>query len=115
MKVNRRAVLALATHGRRIIELAAKIRVPTMYGAREFVDGGGLVSYAPSFTDNYRRAATYVDKILKGASPRDLPVEQASTFEFVINLKTAKALGLNIPQSVLVRATQVIEFERAGT
>ena len=98
-----------ATHGRSIVELAAKIRVPTIYGQREFVDGGGLVSYSASFTDNYRRAATYVDKILNGAMPRDLPVEQASTFEFVINLKTAKALGLTIPQSVLLRATEVIE------
>ena len=97
------------SHARRIAELAARTRVPTIYGTREFVDAGGLVSYSASFTDNYRRAATYVDKILKGATPRDLPVEQASTFDFVINLKTAKALGLALSPSVLLPAIQVID------
>ena len=97
------------THARRIAELAARTRVPAIYGAREFVDAGGLVSYSASFTDNYRRAATYVDKILKGAMPRDLPVEQASTFELVINRKTAAALGLTLSPSMLLQATQVID------
>ena len=97
------------THAKRIADLAAKAQVPTMYGAREFVEAGGLVSYSASFTDNYRRAAAFVDKILKGALPRDLPVEQASTFEFVINLKAAKALGLTVSPSLLLQATQVIE------
>jgi putative ABC transport system substrate-binding protein len=97
------------THARRIAELAAGTRVPTIYGTREFVDAGGLVSYSASFADNYRRAATYVDKILKGAMPRDLPVEQASTFEFVINLKAAKTLGLTLSPSMLLQATQVID------
>jgi putative tryptophan/tyrosine transport system substrate-binding protein len=101
-------VLTLA-HAGDIAELATGTRLPVMYGTREFVEAGGLVSYSASFADNYRRAATYVDKILKGAKPADLPVEQATKFEFVINLKTAKALGLTIPQSVLLRADEVIE------
>ena len=101
-------VLTLA-HARDIAELATGARLPAMYGAREFVEAGGLVSYSASFADNYRRAATYVDKILKGAKPADLPVEQATKFEFVINLKTAKALGLTIPQSLLLRADEVIQ------
>ncbi len=96
-------------HQRRIVDLAAKRRLPAMYALREAVDAGGLMSYSPSFTDLFRRAATYVDKILKGAKPADLPVEQPTKFEFVINLKTAKALGLTIPQSVLIRADQVIQ------
>ena len=97
------------THHARIVKLAAKNRLPAIYGFREFVDAGGLMSYAANLTGMYRRAATYVDKILKGAKPADLPVEQPTKFEFVLNLKTAKALGLTIPQSVLIRADQVIQ------
>ncbi len=94
---------------KRIVDLAAKHRLPSMSQAREFVELGGLIAYGASITDLFRRAATYVDKILKGAKPADLPVEQPTKFELVINLKTAKALSLTIPQSVLGRADQVIE------
>jgi len=93
----------------RIISLAARYRLPAVYGLREFPDAGGLLAYGPSRDDMYRRAAAYVDKILKGAKPADLPVERPMRFELVVNLKTAKALGLTIPPSVLVRADQVIQ------
>jgi putative tryptophan/tyrosine transport system substrate-binding protein len=92
-----------------VADFAKKHRLPTVFGAREFVEAGGLMSYAPNIAESFRRAATYVDKILRGAKPGDLPIEQPTKFELVINMKTAKALGLTIPQSILVRADQVIE------
>jgi putative ABC transport system substrate-binding protein len=95
-------------HGRRIVELAARHRLPAMYPFRELVDAGGLISYGPDILALFPRAAAYVDKILKGAKPADLPVEQPTKFELVVNLKTAKALGLVIPPSVLVRADEII-------
>jgi ABC-type uncharacterized transport system substrate-binding protein len=108
------AVLVLSTPlfmggAKRLAELAMTHKLPTMFGPREHVEAGGLMSYSPDRADLYRRAAIYVDKILKGANPADLPVQQATKFELVINLKTAKALGLTIPQSMLVRADQIIE------
>jgi putative ABC transport system substrate-binding protein len=94
---------------RRIVNLVVKDRLPAMFYFREFAEVGGLMSYGPNFRGLWRRAATYVDKILKGAKPADLPVEQPTKFELVINLKTAKALGLTIPPSVLLRADEVIQ------
>ena len=94
---------------RRLVDLAAKNRLPTVYSYRSYVEGGSLMSYGPDLADSFRRAATYVDKILKGAKPADLPVEQPTKFEFAVNLKTAKALGLTIPQSLLLRADEVIQ------
>jgi putative tryptophan/tyrosine transport system substrate-binding protein len=97
------------THRIRINTLALGARLPTMHGARDYVEGGGFMSYGPNFTDQFRRAADYVDKILRGAKPADIPVEQPTTFELVINLKTAKALGLTLPRRLLVRADELIE------
>ena len=107
------AVLVLSTtilyfNRRQVSDLAGKSRLPTIYGRPEYVDDGGLVYYGPSYTDLYRRAAVYVDKILKGAKPADLPVEQPMKFELIINLKAAKQIGLTIPPNVLARADKVI-------
>ena len=96
-------------HRTRLADLAARSRLPAAYGFRDNVEAGGLMSYGPSVPDLFRRAATYVDKILKGAKPADLPVEQPTKFELVINMKTAKALGLTMPSSLLQRADQLIE------
>ena len=93
----------------RIVELAVKYQLPAIYWQKEFVDQGGLMSYGTDVADLFRRAAVYVDKILKGAKPTDLPVQQASKFEFVINLKAAKQIGLSIPVRVIERANQVIK------
>jgi putative ABC transport system substrate-binding protein len=92
-----------------VVDLAARHRLPAVYGEREFADAGGLMAYATNYAAIFRRAATYVDKILKGAKPGDLPVEQPTRIELVINLKTAKALGITIPQSLLLRADEVIQ------
>jgi putative tryptophan/tyrosine transport system substrate-binding protein len=94
---------------KRIVELAVKYRLPAIYPDKEFVDEGGLMSYGADSTDQFRRAAVYVDKILRGAKPVDLPVQQATKFEFVINLKAAKQIGLIVPPDVLARATKVIK------
>jgi putative ABC transport system substrate-binding protein len=100
---------ALFANRSQIVAFAQRNRLPSMYGQKEFADAGGLMTYGPNTAELWRRAAGYVDKILKGAKPADLPVEQPTKFELVINLKTAKALGLKIPQSLLLRADQVIE------
>ena len=94
---------------RRLVDLAAKHRLPGVYTVKEYVDAGGLMAYGPNLADVVRRAATYVDRILKGAKPGDLPVEQPTKFELVINLKTAKALGVTIPPVLRLQADQVIE------
>jgi ABC-type uncharacterized transport system substrate-binding protein len=94
---------------KQIVDLAVRSRLPAIYHAREWVEDGGLMSYGVSVTDLYRRAATFVHKILKGAKPADLPVEQPTKFEFIINLKAAKQIGLTIPPNVLVRADKVIK------
>jgi len=99
----------MLTNKIRITEFAAKNKLPAMYPSLEYTDVGGLVSYSPIYTELFRRAATYVHKILKGAKPADLPVEQPTKFEFVINLKTAKQIGLTIPPNVLARADRVIK------
>ena len=99
----------LNTNAGRLVEFAATRRLPAIYPLREYIDAGGLMTYMPDEAANFRRAAIYVDKILKGASPADLPVEQPTNFEFVVNLKTAQALGLTIPQSVLQQATEVVQ------
>jgi putative ABC transport system substrate-binding protein len=107
------AVLAdrpfLVSNCKRIVEFAAQHRLPAIYPFSEFMDDGALVFYGPNFPDMFRRAATYVDKILKGAKPAELPLEQPTRFEFIINAKTAKALGLTIPQSLMISADKVIE------
>jgi ABC-type uncharacterized transport system substrate-binding protein len=99
----------LQVHQRRILELAAKSRLPGFHQNSDWVEAGGLMSYGPNHLNNYRRAAAYVDKILKGTKPADIPVEQPAKFEFVINLKTAKQIGLTIPPNVLARADRVIK------
>jgi len=99
----------LNTHRVQVNALALSAQLPTMHGLREFVDAGGLISYGPSFPDLYRRAAEFVDKILRGAKPSDVPVEQPTKYELVINLTTAKALGLEIPDELLTLADEVIE------
>jgi putative ABC transport system substrate-binding protein len=109
-----KAIMTMATRiffaeRKRIVELAVKYRLPAIYFQKEFVDEGGLMSYGADYTDLFRRAAVYVDKILKGAKPADLPVQQAMAFEFIINLKAAKQIGLTVPPEVLARANQVIK------
>jgi putative ABC transport system substrate-binding protein len=99
----------LADNRTRIVQFAAKSQLPGIFPHREWADAGGLMAYGPSFDSNWRRAATFVDKILKGAKPADLPVEQPTKFELVINMKAAKALGLTIPQSILIQATELIQ------
>jgi putative ABC transport system substrate-binding protein len=102
------ATRAFFAERKRIVELAEKHRVPAIYFQREFVDDGGLMSYGVDYDDLFRKAAHYVDKILKGANPADLSVQQATEFKFVVNLKAAKQIGLTVPNRVLERATEVI-------
>jgi putative ABC transport system substrate-binding protein len=108
------AIMAMPTRTlfaerKRIVELADRYRLPAIYFQKEFVDEGGLMSYGVDFAEQYRRAAVYVDKILKGAKPANLPIQQATKFEFVVNLKAAKQIGLTIPVHVLERADKVIK------
>jgi len=98
----------LFTHRRTLLELASKGRLPAIYPARDYADENGLMSYGANIQDQMRRAAGYVDKILKGAKPGELPIEQPSVFELVVNLRTAKDLGITIPQSMLLQADKVI-------
>jgi putative ABC transport system substrate-binding protein len=110
---NAQAVLVLpspviSAHRGQVTALAAKHRLPTVYPLRDYVDAGGLMAYGPDLAVQYRRGAEYVDKILKGAKPGDLPIEQPTKFELVVNLKTAKALGITIPESILLRADEMI-------
>jgi putative ABC transport system substrate-binding protein len=100
--------MLVTTNRKRIVGFALKSRLPSMYSSREAVDAGGLMYYGADLADSYRRVAYFVDRILKGAKPADLPVEQPTKFELVINLKTAKHIGLTIPQSVLYRADKVV-------
>jgi putative ABC transport system substrate-binding protein len=101
--------LLFFAHRSRIIDFGIKNRLPVVYNRREYVEAGGLMSYGTNFRDNFRRAATFVDKILKGARPTDLPVEEPTKYELIINMKTARALGLTIPQTLLLRADEVIQ------
>ncbi len=108
--IHARSLPFLAEEARkRLVEAVARAKIPTIYGLRKLVEMGGLISYGPDVADMYRRTAIYVDKILKGTKPADLPVQQPKKFDFVINLKTAKALGITIPPSILMRADKVIE------
>jgi putative tryptophan/tyrosine transport system substrate-binding protein len=93
----------------RVVEFAARNRIVAIYNERAWVDAGGLMFYGPNYSAIYRRAAYYVDRILKGAKPADLPIEQPTTFDFIINLKTAQAIGLTIPQHVLLQATELVQ------
>ena len=99
----------IGANQKRIVNFALKSRLPSVYSSREAVEAGGLMSYGADLTDSYRRVAYFVDKILKGAKPADLPVQQATKFELTINLKTAKQIGLTMPQSILYRADRVIK------
>jgi putative ABC transport system substrate-binding protein len=98
----------LFIHRTTISKLASKARLPMMFGGRQYIDAGGMMSYGPNRGDVFRRSVGYVDKILKGAKPADLPIEQPTRFELVVNLRTAKALGITIPQSILLQADEVI-------
>ncbi len=99
----------LAVNRKLIAELAAKHALPAIYQSREFVEAGGLIAFGPSYPDLYRRAAGYIDKILKGANPGDLPIQQPTKFELLVNAKAARALGLTIPQALLLRADEIIQ------